>query len=467
MPLLTKIDLKLRLALRVAALSAFCLVAAFAFLLFDSDRSARARLRAVAEVVAKDLTLQLAQAHWVKPARDAFPDLQRIAASVMSPGLCISYRDEAGEVRQRFCGGSAALEAPASFDWLYRRLFDPGAEILQPISFEGRPMGAAGAAVESSSQIAEVWRDTSRFLALMAATLTALCLLVYAALARALRPTRLILTGLERLAAGDLSTRLPRFDLAELSAIRTVFNGLAEKLDTTLAERRELTKRLIAVQDDERRRLARELHDEFGQCLAAIGAVAASIGQTARAECPALVPESESIARTTAQMMESLRSALTRLRPPELDEIGLTASLERLVAGWNRRCGATRFAFAATRGFDVLPPFLCANLYRIAQEAITNAAKHAGALNVDLRLAWRQTEGAATALEMTVTDDGKANLESLSAGPGLGLVGMKERVAALDGRLEFEARAPTGLILRVSIPAAATERMDPRDGSSP
>ncbi|WP_342395111.1 hypothetical protein [Rhodoblastus sp. 17X3] len=117
MPLLTKLDLKLRLALRVAALSAFCLVVAFAFLLFDSDRSARARLRAVAEVVAKDLTLQLAQAHWVKPARDALPDLQRIAASVMSPGLCISYRDEADEVRQIFCGGSASQEAPAPFDW--------------------------------------------------------------------------------------------------------------------------------------------------------------------------------------------------------------------------------------------------------------------------------------------------------------------------------------------------------------
>lgn len=467
MPLLTKLDLKLRLALRVAALSAFCLVAAFAFLIFDSDRSARARLRAVAEVVAKDLTLQLAQAHWVKPARDALPDLQRIAASVMSPGLCISYRDEADKVRQRFCSGSASQEAPAPFDWLYRRLFDPGAEILQPISFEGRPMGAAAAAFEPSSQIAEVWRETSRFLALMSVALSGLCLLVYAALARALRPTRLIQTGLERLAAGDLSTRLPSFDLAELSAIRTVFNGLAEKLETTLAERRELTRRLIAVQDDERRRLARDLHDEFGQCLAAIGAVAASIGQTARAECPALVTESESIARTTAHMMESLRSALTRLRPPELDEIGLTASLGRLVAGWNRRGGVTRFAFAATEGLDELPPFLCANLYRIAQEAVTNAAKHAGARNVELRLAWRKTEGAATALEMSVMDDGRADLDSLSAGPGLGLVGMRERVAALDGRLAFEPRAPTGLILRVSIPAPSPDPTAPRDGSAP
>ncbi|WP_296712009.1 histidine kinase [Rhodoblastus sp.] len=465
MPLLTKIDLKLRLALRVAALSAFCLVAAFAFLLFDGDRTARAQLRAVAEVVAKDLTLQLGQAHWVRPARDAFPDLQRIAASVMSPGLCISYRDEAGEVRQSFCGGSASQKAPAPFDWLCRRLFDPGAEISQPISFEGRPMGAAGAAFEPSSQIAAMWRETTRFLALMAATMSVLCLLVYAALARALRPTRMIQTGLERLAAGDLAARLPAFDLAELSAIRAVFNGLAEKLETTLAERRELTRRLIVVQDEERRRLARDLHDEFGQCLAAIGAVAASIGQTARAECPALVPESDSIARTTAHMMESLRSALTRLRPPELDEIGLTASLDRLVAGWNRRGGATRFAFVATESLDELPPFLCANLYRVAQEAMTNAAKHAGARNVELRLAWRQTEGGATALEMSVTDDGGADLDSLSAGPGLGLVGIRERVAALDGRLTFEPGAPTGLILRVSIPAPARDPTASRVGS--
>jgi signal transduction histidine kinase len=89
------------------------------------------------------------------------------------------------------------------------------------------------------------------------------------------------------------------------------------------------------------------------------------------------------------------------LRPPELDEIGLTASLDRLVAGWNRRGGVTRFAFVATQGLDGLPPFLCANLYRIAQEAMTNAAKHAGARNVELRLAWRQMDGAATALEMS------------------------------------------------------------------
>ncbi len=97
--------------------------------------------------------------------------------------------------------------------------------------------------------------------------------------------------GLERLAANDLSVRLPDFDLAELSRINDVFNHFANCLEFTLAERNELAKRLIAVQDEERQTLARELHDEFGQCLAAISAMAAAIGQTAQVDCPALMPE--------------------------------------------------------------------------------------------------------------------------------------------------------------------------------
>lgn len=462
MRIVTKIDLKFRLALRVAAISTFCLVAALAYLLFDHDRAARARLKAVADVVARDLTLQLAQSHWVKPARDDFPDLQRVAPPLMSPGLCISFRDAGGEVRQSLCGGSPSGErpAPAVFGWLYRGLFDPGAEIRQPVVFEGRPEGSATAAYDPASEVAQAWRETSRFLALMAATLCLLCLLVYAALARALRPTRLIRDGLERLAANDLAARLPAFDLAELSAIRAVFNGLAEKLETTLAERRALTRKLIAVQDEERRRLARDLHDEFGQCLAAVGAVAASMAQTARVECPALVAECESIARTNALMMANLRSALTRLRPPELDEMGLAASLDDLVAGWRRNGGATRFTFEAAGDFERLPPFLCANLYRVAQEAVTNAAKHADAATVALRLAWRQGEGGMRELELTVTDDGAAGGQNLAGQGGLGLVGIRERVAALDGRLALETRHPSGLILRVSIRAGRLDQVD-------
>ena len=91
------------------------------------------------------------------------------------------------------------------------------------------------------------------------------------------------------------------------------------------------------MQDDERRHLARELHDEFGQSLAAIRALAASARQTAAQDCPALLAECDGIARTATDMMETLRGALFRLRPPDVDELGLVASLEGLVAGWNGR----------------------------------------------------------------------------------------------------------------------------------
>jgi signal transduction histidine kinase len=456
MPFLATVDLKLRLALRVAAASAFCLVAAFAVLLYRGDSDARAHLADVADLVARDLSLQWAQAHWVQPAGGGFPDLQRTATPLTAPGLCILYRDARGEARQSLCGGPPPEDerAPAAFAWLYRRLFDPGAEIRRPVAYQGETIGWAAAADDPSSRIARVWRETSRFLALMAATLAVLWLLVYAALARALRPTRQILDGLRRLAANDLSARLPPFDLAELSAIRTVFNSLAAQLDSTLAERRALTRRLIEVQDAERRNLARDLHDEFGQSLAAIAAVASSIAHTARAENPSLVPECESISRTAAQMMTTLRGALTRLRPPELDELGLVASLEHLVAGWAGRGGATRFLFVASGAFDGLPPFLGANLYRIAQEGLTNAAKHAEATEVVLRLARRDREEGSE-IELSVADDGKADVQALGAGErseGFGLVGIRERVAALDGRIAFARNEPQGVILRVAIP---------------
>lgn len=459
--MLGTIDLKLRLALRVVALSALCLLAASAFVVFDSDRSARAKLTAIAGIVAKGLELQQSQAHWVKsPSAATFPDLERIAPPLMTPGLCIAFRSKGGETRQRLCSGSLAGDtvAPAFFAALYRSVFDPGEEVTRSIVFEDRIEGSAAVSHDPSSLIAQSWRETSRLFTLMAGTLAALCVLVYAALASALRPARAVVRGLERLAANDLSARLPAFDLAELSAIRDVFNTLAGRLQATLAERNELTRRLIAVQDEERLHLARELHDEFGQCLAAIGAVAASAGAAAQAECPALVPECRSIAQTAAHMMETLRGALVRLRPPDVEELGLAASLESLVAGWNSRSGGrTRFEFQARGSFDTLPASFGVSLYRIAQEAITNAAKHAEATRVSLHLVFREADAAAPdrapELEMLAADDGKGRWADLSAKSGMGLVGMRERVAILGGQLSFEARHPAGLILRAKIPA--------------
>lgn len=456
---LPRSDLKYRLTLRIVAVSALCLAAASGYVLFQADRSARSGIAAIAETAARDLALQKSKLDWVKGQRVEFPDLQDITTPLMAPGLCVAYRAPGGDILQRVCGGAGSDAAtPAAFATFYRWLFDPGREVARPVLFRGATVGEAVAWVDPATLAAQAWQETSRLLAIMAATLLVLCGLVYAALARALRPTRLIRAGLERIAGGDLAARLPPFDLAELSAIRDVFNQLAESLERTLAQRGELTRRLIALQDDERRHLARELHDEFGQCLAAIRALAASAGQAAAQHSPEALPECESIERIAAQMSETLRGALFRLRPPDVEELGLAASLEGLVAGWNGRSrGRTRFEIELCGGFEDLPASFGSSLYRIAQEAITNATKHAGATRVVLQLTKRelspaQGAGAMAEIELSVKDDGGAGEVGAAVRPGMGLLGMRERVATLGGRLSFEAARKTGSVLRVVIP---------------
>ena len=441
------VDLKLRLTLRVAALAAVCFVAVAAYTLFDSDRVARAKVGRIAEIVARDIALQ--QAQWFAMPINATPDLQRVAA-LMEPGLCISYRDNAGTFRQGICNGAPSdeLAAPESFAAFYRALFRPGEPISKPLVIDGNPRGFAEARFDSATQIGQSWREASRLLSIMAVALAGLCLAVYATLARALQPTRAIWTGLQQLAANDLSARLPRFDLAELSAISEVFNSLAQRLQATLAERNALTRKLIDAQDEERRRLARELHDEFGQSLTAIAAQAAAAAHTAERECPSLLEECRSISRVTAGLMDTLRGTLVRLRPPDVEELGLTLSLESLVASWNGfEKGRTRFDIAVMAKVDELAPGVGANLYRVAQEAITNAAKHAHARRVQLRI-----EAAETDIVLTVEDDGEAAGPGPGAKAGMGLLGMHERVVSLGGTLRFERPASGGARLVVRIP---------------
>jgi signal transduction histidine kinase len=452
-----KSDLKVRLTLRVAAISALCFAAIAAYFLIDADRSLRARTEAIAELAARTLALQQSEIGWAGSPRSTFPDLDNVAASVMTPGLCLAFRSDSGETLQRLCGGALSenSEAPALFAAFYRRLFDPGREAVRPIVSRGATIGEAVVWIDPAVLTAQAWHDAGRVMLALAIALPLLCALVYAALARALSPTRLVCEGLERIAANDLSARLPPFDLAELSAISEVFNHLAESLGMALAERSELTRRLIALQDEERRHLARELHDEFGQSLAAIRALAASARLSAVQDCPAMLDECDSIARTASDMMETLRGALFRLRPPDVDELGLVASLEGLVAGWNGRSrGRTRFDIAFSGALGNLPAAISADLYRIVQEALTNAAKHADATRVAVRVHLADVSAEAEALrkiEFVIEDDGRPGKSKA----GMGLLGMRERVASLGGQLSFESGAAGGSALKVIIPLSA------------
>jgi hypothetical protein len=215
-----RVELKLRLALRVAALAAACFAGVALYALIDTDRAAGSRAAEVAEIAARALALQHAQVGWLTWASTPstpFPDVPGLAVAFTAPGLCIAYRSASGEIVQRVCNGRApgAAHVPDSFARLYAAIFDPGREVAHPLDPRDAALGAAVVSLDAEGVIAQAWQDAGGLLAVMAFTLLGLWVLVYVTIALALRPTRAIVAGLERLAAGDLSARMPAFDLAD------------------------------------------------------------------------------------------------------------------------------------------------------------------------------------------------------------------------------------------------------------
>jgi signal transduction histidine kinase len=256
---------------------------------------------------------------------------------------------------------------------------------------------------------------------------------------------------LARLEEDTPGARLAQSGSREFDRIGESFNRLAESLERRTAERDALTRRLIDFQEEERRHLARELHDEFGQCLVAVGALAASIAHSADDSCPGIATEAGRIQQLVEPMMHSLRALLLRLRPPGIEEFGLESCLRNLVADWNGR-SRTRFVIDVSGNLAGLSEPAAVSLFRVVQECLTNAVKHAAATCVWVRL---ERGAPHPGINLTVEDDGQSLPGSAPAGSGLGLSGMRERVAALGGRFEAGVRRPHGFSVQAWIPLSA------------
>lgn len=231
-------------------------------------------------------------------------------------------------------------------------------------------------------------------------------------------------------------------------------NQLAENLATTRATRQALMARLFQVQEDERRAIARDLHDEFGQCLTATAALAAIIERSAGEHSPEIAMDAARIAQVQKRMMLSLRSTLKRLRSQNIEEIGLEASLRQLIIEHTDQARlGTVFRLEFSGQLASLPTHVATDVYRIAQECITNAVKHGKPTEVHLRLERYQTD--ADVIELTVEDDGAGNVTSIERDSGYGILGIKERLEPYGGSLTLSQRA-RGMRVAAVIPLEAT-----------
>ncbi len=458
------LDLKWSLIVRVVAVALACFLVAAALALYGTYRELLQANEAVADLLVRHLQVQLwrLDSAFDSPAR--FPDWDQVVERVQSAGQCVQYLESDGTLRRSGCvGTNLGRDAPpAWFSSLGTWVLGRQAVITRSMSYRGKTYGTLVVATDTDVALAAIWKHVSGLLRLTALVVGAICLLQYVAISRALRPTKEILIGLDKLARGDLSCRLPSFRLIELQRISEVFNALAASLDQTMRERTQLAARLVEGQEEERRRLARELHDELAQTLSAISAGAASIKATAATECPALVGEANKLAQTSLATVRSLRTTLETLRPPEIDDFGLAASLAALAKDHERRSGGKlKILLETDSGLDALPPMAASHAYRIVQEGLTNIAKHANAGRARVALDLHpvlpgQPVSQRRWLTLTIEDDGCGAVDGgvTARGGRLGLIGMRERAMALGGQLDV-IRHDAGFKLRVVIPFGA------------
>lgn len=255
----------------------------------------------------------------------------------------------------------------------------------------------------------------------------------------------------------DVSAKIARLDwnngpvLLLLASDITEFKAARAQLEQSRVELRRLLNTMIDVQEDERRRIALEIHDDLQQRLIAISLYAADVRSSAGQAGRDLEKVAQAIEEGARQAIASTRRIINDLRPQVLDDLGLIPALESLVLRFADDTGLEA-TFSCT-GVDLdevaLDLKVSSNLYRVAQEALNNVHKHAGARYVGVTLHWKDR----TRLELHVQDDGRGIAPiRLANTSSLGLVGMRERMLSIGGTLDIRPADRGGTLLIVSLP---------------
>jgi two-component system, NarL family, sensor histidine kinase UhpB len=443
--------LRTRLNLVVAALSAAFVIVLIAAEFQSTRTSVREEIEA-ANRVASQLLGRLAAVY----------------SRVGGPDLVLQFLQQLGRVRanevslQSATGEFLYQSPPATYKagreapvW-FAQLLAP-----QPAKYTFPLRGGVLLVVQAqpSRAVLDAWDDVTRLTAIAAAMFVIVNALAFWSVKRALEPFPVIADGLERIQQGDLAFRLPRLAGNEAHAIGAAFNRMAQAVqDKVLAERKahdaeaRLEERLemasLADQrvEEERRLIAHELHDEFGQSVTAIRSLALAIASQGGVRDPATGDVARMISDEAARLYDAMHGLIPRLAPLSLDTLGLAATLESLVRDWQRRHPSIALSLRQELPIELGPSITLA-IYRVVQEGLINALRHAQASRVDIAVRCD-----AERIIASVTDDG-VGLSTEWARPGhYGLRGLAERVQQLGGTFNIGSHEGRGICLTADIP---------------
>lgn len=280
---------------------------------------------------------------------------------------------------------------------------------------------------------------------------------------RAVAPWRVIVDGLSRVERGDLKHRLPELKGHEAQMMGATFNRMAASLEEKqisdrkafeaeqrLQQRRELDQIIEQRLDEERRLIARELHDEFAQSVTAIRSFAVVIMNQHPAESRT-AEVARLISTEAARLYDSMHGLIPRLAPLTLDTLGLAETLEGFIKQWQGRHSAIQFSLRHELPAE-LGNSISLAIYRVVQEAVINAVRHGNPTTIDVDITCSDSTA-----RVRITDNGVGLPEDWSRPGHFGLRGLQERMVMLGGTLSLAPHEPHGVELTAEIPLGARE----------
>ena len=333
--------------------------------------------------------------------------------------------------------GAAATDSrfDAPPEWFVTMVRPEQTSVRVPIVVEGKSYGTLLIASHPSDEIAEIWDGIVTQLEVGSVIAAALLILTMLVVSRALTPIQSLADAMSGIEAGRYDTRVTPTGSAEIAAICEKLNHLAGTLGDAVADKQRLAERVVSLQDVERKEIARELHDEFGPYLFALRAHATSLMRMA----DAAKPDVAGLRRHGAAMLEQVnalqqfnRRVLDKLRPAGLSELGLSEALAALVRFWRDAHPGVSVETEISQSLGPVGETAELTIYRVVQEALTNAFRHSGATQVSVTIEPVAGVGRGAAC-VRVSDNGEGLPSEHKL--GLGMIGMRERVMALGGTM--------------------------------
>jgi two-component system sensor histidine kinase UhpB len=245
--------------------------------------------------------------------------------------------------------------------------------------------------------------------------------------------------------------------IGEICSMRDITeHKLVQRAERELEQNRKLTQLIQNRLEEERRAIARELHDELGQCVTAIKTIGTAISNRTRESASEIHGNAQTIVSVAAHIYDVVHGIIRQLRPTALDHLGLSATLKETVAAWRQRHEEIACELRLDGELEGLGETVNITIYRIVQECLTNVVRHAAATRADILIARDNDAARGDVVRVVVRDNGKGIAEhNESEATRFGLMGMRERVQALDGAFQIDNRPGDGVTVTAVIPAKA------------